>query len=72
MLKSKETEEETHILFQQMEEKLYGDLVSGAFNRYLWGYLKQIKPDKGSNLSFRNRLKLHFKTTTPFSSLQVN
>ncbi len=69
---SKENENKEDEMFQQLKSKLYTDFVSGAFNRYSWGYLKQIKPDKGNNLSIRNRLKLNFKTATPFSSLQVN
>ncbi len=38
-------------MFQQLKEQLYKDFVSGAFNRFLWGYLKQIKPDKANNMT---------------------
>ncbi len=59
-------------LLEQLKQKLFKDMVSGAFNRLLWGNLKQIKPDNNKKPTLRNSLKLNLSTATPFSSLQVN
>ncbi len=65
------TKMETFELYKDCLNRTFKDTVCGIFNRAVWGYLKQLKPDKDA-LTMSDKLRLTLNTTQiKFSSLQV-
>eukprot|EP01083_Nonionella_stella_P072061 194045_1 len=65
-------EEFDKVRYKVCRDKLFKMIVSGLFNRCIWGYLKSRRPERGS-LTLRSSLKLSLSSSKPkYSSLQTN